>query len=289
MVSRIIHLLELLGDRSEIRKTRSVSGGSINRSFHVRTEERTYFIKLNHGVNDDFFRKEAEGLRLIHGTGAIRVPEVYGVFSFPEDGSAALVMEWVEGEKAAETDERLGRGLAKLHSSCGPAFGLEEDNYIGSLIQRNGWMEDWASFYRDRRIRVQVELGEERGTIHGIRLKKLEKLMEHLDEWIGGDVKPSLLHGDLWGGNWIVGQGGEPVLIDPAVYYGHHEVDLAFTELFGGFSSVFYRAYHEVNPFPADYEDRKPLYQLYYLLVHLNLFGEGYGSAVDRVLERYVG
>jgi fructosamine-3-kinase len=125
--------------------------------------------------------------------------------------------------------------------------------------------------------------------VRGKRAKQLDRLLERLPEWLGHAVKPSLLHGDLWGGNWIAGPGGEPYLIDPAVYFGDREVDLAFTELFGGFSPRFYEAYREAYPLEPGYGERKPLYQLYYLLVHLNLFGEAYGTDVDRVLARYAG
>lgn len=280
--------LNLLGDRSGLGKIRPLSGGCINQAFYVQTKSAEYFVKANEKVGRDFFKKEADGLRLLKDAQAIQVPEVYGEYYFEDTETSVLVMEWVAGRKTDETDEQLGRGVARLHQTHGQAFGLEKDNYIGSLPQVNGWYDDWLSFYRDQRLGVQMELGKKLGYMNPNRLKKMEKLFERLPEWISGDIKPSLIHGDLWGGNWIVGPAGKPYLIDPAVCFAHFEQELAFTELFGGFSDKFYRAYEEVNPISPEYRDRKPLYQLYYLLVHLNVFGESYGSSVDRILEYYV-
>jgi fructosamine-3-kinase len=285
----IREVLHFLGDTSPLHELLPVSGGGINEAFYVRTDEREYFVKANRQANRDFFCKEADALNLIRQTQAVKVPEVHGVFETEGDGAVFLVLEWVHGEKTRDTDERLGYGLAALHRCFGEAFGLTKDNYIGSLPQLNGWTADWVSFYREKRLIPQIELGKKRGMVRGKRAKQLDRLLERLPEWLGHAVKPSLLHGDLWGGNWIAGPGGEPYLIDPAVYFGDREVDLAFTELFGGFSPRFYEAYREAYPLEPGYGERKPLYQLYYLLVHLNLFGEAYGTDVDRVLARYAG
>lgn len=284
----ISRALQIIGDQSTMVQIRPVGGGSINQAFYVKTKEAEYFIKTNEKVSSDFFKKEAAGLRLLKKAEAIKVPQVYGEYYFTDEQTAVLVMEWVEGKKTRDTDIQMGRGVARLHQTVGQAFGLEEDNYIGSLPQVNGWVDDWISFYRERRLAVQLEIGKKRGYMNRDRLKKLLKLLDHLPKWIGNDVKPSLLHGDLWGGNWIVGPDGEPFLVDPAVFFGHFELELAFTQLFGGFSDRFYQAYEEVNPLSPDYRDRKPLYQLYYLLVHLNVFGESYGPSVDRILDDYV-
>ncbi|SEN00467.1 fructosamine kinase family protein [Lihuaxuella thermophila] len=288
MDGSISEALTRLGDRSRPGQIRPLSGGCINQAFYVQTGNSEYFVKTNERAGRDFFQKEAEGLRLLGNAQAIQVPNVYGYFYFEETETSVLVLEWVEGNKNSRTEEQLGRGVAGLHQTYGGAFGLEADNYIGSLPQVNQWQDDWIAFYREQRLGVQAALAEQQGYMHPGRFKKLQKLMDRLEEWLPDHVKPSLIHGDLWSGNWITGPGGEPYLIDPAVCFAHFELELAFTELFGGFSEKFYRAYDEVNPVSEGYQDRKQLYQLYYLLVHLNVFGESYGSAVDRVLEYYV-
>jgi fructosamine-3-kinase len=286
MQAELRKALQAIGDDTQVIRISPVTGGSINRTFYVRTELHEYFVKYNENVPEDFFRQETYGLRLLKKAKAVSVPEVYGDFVF--GNRVILIMEWIQGSIAANTEERLGKNLALLHQCYGRAFGLDHNNYIGIYPQFNGWSQSWVDFYRDKRLRVQWEIGRKKGTIQGERARKLEKLLEQLPKWIPNDVKPSLLHGDLWSGNWMVGPNGEPYLIDPAVFFGHSEMEIAFTEVFKGFSSTFYRAYEEVLPLDMGYFERKRLYQLYYLLVHLNLFGETYGSSVDRILNYYV-
>ena len=159
------------------------------------------------------------------------------------------------------------------------------DNYIGSTPQVNGWLDDWLAFFRERRLRPQMELAARNGHLPAGRRRALEGFMGRLDELLGGvPRRPALLHGDLWGGNMIADPSGQPVLIDPAVYYGDREADLAMTALFGGFSSAFYAAYNEVYPLADGWRERFRIYNLYHLLNHLNLFGEGYGAQVDAVI-----
>ncbi|MBX6395669.1 MAG: fructosamine kinase family protein, partial [Alicyclobacillaceae bacterium] len=181
-----------------------------------------------------------------------------------------------------------GEGLAALHrtQSPGGAFGNERDNYLGLWPQPGGWGGDWASFYRDKRLAPLVADLEKRGRLTGRRKRVLAEVLAACEQLLDHGPRPSLLHGDLWSGNWMVDATGRPVLIDPAPWYGDREVDLAFTELFGGFPDSFYAAYWRIHP-PADgYEARKPLYQLYFALVHLLLFGESYGPLVDRLATR---
>ncbi|SFI98772.1 fructosamine kinase family protein [Thermoflavimicrobium dichotomicum] len=280
--------LKQLGDTSSIIHLQTIHGGCINQAYYVQTEKREYFIKANEKVSPDFFKKEVTGLRILQQSRTVNVPEIFGEFYFEQEQAAMLLMEWIQGDKSEKTEVWLGHQLALLHQTTEKAFGLDEDNYLGSLPQINGWDTNWVSFYRDKRLKVQLELGIQRKRITGQRLKKLEKLMANLSQWLPKNPSPSLIHGDLWSGNWLVGPHGKPYLIDPAVYYAHHEIELAFTELYGGFSERLYQAYQNIQPLPLDYQDRKPLYQLYYLLVHLNLFGEGYGQSVDQILHRYV-
>lgn len=284
----ILDALCQIQDQSDLTEIRPVSGGDINQAFQVKTAKRQYFVKMNRPVSETFFQKEASGLTAIARTHTLSVPQIFGTYYDPETRTACLVLEWIQGNKTANTIPQLGQGLARLHQRKGKAFGFEEDNFIGSLPQPNPWTPDWIAFYKDQRLRGQYELGINRQTILGKRRKKLEKLMDRLDQWLPLNAEPSLIHGDLWGGNWITGKDGRPYLIDPAPNYAHNELEIAFTELFGGFPSSFYDYYQEIQPLDKNYPERRPLYQLYYLLVHLNLFGESYGSSVDRVLNTYV-
>lgn len=290
LAGAISDTLEAAGDPSSIRSAQRVAGGDINEAARVETERDAYFVKWNRNPLPDLFQVEAQGLELLAQPNVIRVPGVYG-HSEPADGRPAfIVLEWVEQDGAGRSAaaETLGRQLAALHRETAPEFGLDHDNYIGSLPQPNAPMPSWIDFYRERRLGFQRQLAREKGRMPSQRDRRLGQVMEHLDRWIDdADVQPSLIHGDLWGGNYLIDTQSRPVLIDPAVYYGHREIELAFTELFGGFPAGFYDAYDEAYPLSPGYEERRPLYQLYHLLTHLNLFGESYGGSVDRILHRY--
>jgi len=279
--------LENIGDGSQINVIRTVSGGDINDAFFVETKGGRYFVKYNRNMQEGFFLSEAKGLESIRKTGAIAVPNVYEVLENKNEG--ILVMEWIAGDRKPHTEEELGRGVARLHSTKEKQFGLAEDTFIGTLPQPNGWYDRWIDYYRDRRLIPQCSLAEKNKRMPSERRAKLMRLCDTLEKWLPKDCDASLLHGDLWGGNWIAGPNGRPFLIDPSVFYGHAEFEVAFTEMFGGFSQAFYHSYEEICPLSPEYNERKPLYQLYYLLVHLNLFGESYGVSVDRILKRYVG
>ena len=282
-------VLKRIEDDGEIQGITSVLGGDINESFYVRTKENEYFVKRNRAASRSFFEFEANGLRQIQETNTIDVPRVYGIFEDEKEGFAMLWLEWVEGEKTNRTDELLGERLAAMHLSKGEGFGFEGKGYIGRLPIESKVMDSWLEYYRTVCLLGQLKLGQAAGTIRGKREKLLHKLIERLDEWIPKKPKPSLLHGDLWGGNWITGKDGDPYVIDPSVLRGDHEFEIAFTRLFGGFSERFYEAYQSVFPLSDEYKIKEELYQLYYLLVHLNMFGESYGSSVDRILKKYVG
>jgi fructosamine-3-kinase len=271
-----------------IESVKTVAGGDINEAYYVRSRNRAFFVKLNRNVSADFFEFEKMGLERIRQTNTIHVPNVYGIYTDEEKNIPMLWMEWIAGEKNRFTDDRLGERLAALHQAAGQAFGLDGKSFIGKLEQENKMMDNWAEYYRDYRLAGQLELGVNRKTITGRRKEMLMTLMENIDRWIPENPLPSLLHGDLWGGNWMIGKEGNPYLIDPSILYGDHEFEIAFTALFGGFSQRFYDAYTSVFPLSDTYEDKKLLYQLYYLLVHLNMFGESYGPPVDRILQRYL-
>ncbi len=286
-------LRENANDSTPIQETRPVGGGDINAAARLSTEKGDYFVKWNPRPLPGMFLAESRGLAELEAAGELRVPHVFGLGEVDGKRPAFILMEWLGGRGSKQDGrlgETLGRGLAALHQHTQAYFGWRYQNYIGSLPQHNPETADWIAFYRDHRLGFQLELAAKQGRLPSGRRIKLEKLMSQLDKWIDpAEVQPALLHGDLWGGNYIAGPDKQPVLIDPAVYYGDREVELAFTELFGGFSSTFYAAYNKVWPLSAGYSERKRLYQLYPLLVHLNLFGEGYGGSVDSVLRQYVG
>ncbi|MFD1361165.1 fructosamine kinase family protein [Lentibacillus salinarum] len=279
--------LQQAGDHSGLQTIRCLAGGSINESYYVETESRQYFIKYHTDAPDRFFALEAKGLELIRETHSISVPHVFALSD--EKHRAYLVMEWVEGAPAADTDWKLGDRIAAMHQTIGEQHGFTDDTFIGTLPQPNRLCSSWLAYYRDKRLNRQLQLGIDSGIMTGKRRERMEKLLEKLDKWVPDDVAPSYLHGDLWGGNWLTGPGGEPYVIDPSFLYGDRHFELAFTEVFGGYSSDFYRGYEERFPLSPAYDDVKPLYQLYYLLVHLNMFGEAYGRSVDMILKRYVG
>lgn len=236
------------------------------------------------------FKIEAEGLERMAVADAIRVPEVYAYSEAKGGAPAFLVLEWINTQQFVNQSQ-LGEQLANLHCRGRiKQYGYDHDGYIGSNPQYNGWMVDWVDFFRERRLRPQIEMAARAGRLSSQRRSGLENFLERLDGWLGNiPRRPSLLHGDLWSGNVIAGERGQPVLIDPAVYYGDHEAELAYTQLFGGFSEVFYRAYQSIFALEPGSQDRFRIYNLYHLLNHLNLFGEGYGSRIDDVLRRFVG
>ena len=287
MVKSTIQLaLNQINDPSPIQHIQQVTGGSINESFYVKTEKREYFIKTHPNAPSEFFQIEAEGLEKIRETQTIAVPQVYAYSNNP--GGSFLALEWIEGSKSSDTEIRLGENMARLHQHFNDQHGYDNRTYIGMIPLNNGLFDSWIEYYGKVRLNGQLQIGITNGRISGERRHRLEKLISSLDTFIPKHIKASYLHGDLWGGNWIAGENGEPYVIDPSFLYGDRHLDLAFTELFGGFSKQFYEAYDEVFPVDKNYEDFKEIYQLYYLLVHLNIFGKTYGPAVDRILKKYI-
>ena len=279
------------GKTAEAAEMRPVSGGDINRAYAVvLTDGRRVFLKENSSRRAGFFRAEELGLSAIRKTGTVRVPDVF-TYGISGDRSF-LLMEYLEAapEKAGFW-ERFGRELAAMHmadpSEWAPAgsFGFPEDNYIGAGEQINTVCGSWVRFFRDCRLEPQFKKAQHYFDSSGRR--KMQSLLDHLADDLTEPAAPSLLHGDLWGGNFVTGPDGYAWLIDPAVYVGHAEADLAMTELFGGFAAAFYASYKEAGHLAPGYADRRDLYNLYHLLNHLNLFGGSYYGSVMRIIKRY--
>ena len=264
---------------------RAVSGGSIHRCYLWRCGAGPLFVKVADESAASVFEAEAAGLAELAAAHAVRTPALRarGVAG----GRAFLALEWIETRRSDhDSEHRPGERLAAQHRVTAEQFGWRMDNSIGRTPQVNGWLPDWVEFFRERRLRCQLHLASRRGfgklleRPGGRLLEKVGALLE------GHRPQPSLLHGDLWGGNWFADVGGEPVIFDPAVYYGDREADLAMTRLFGGFGQAFYAAYEAVAPLPAGQAVRRELYNLYHVLNHANLFGAGYASQARSMIER---
>jgi len=271
-----------------------VYGGDINHAARVTVNGARVFVKWSHDAPPAMFPAEAEGLRRLAAAGEIRVPAVIAQGDAQDACPAFLALEWIGtgggGRSQEATMADFGARLAALHRHTAPQHGLDHDNFIGRLPQPNTPTAAWSAFYRDQRLGPQMALARQRGLLPARREDLLTRLMARLPDLLDGHaIRPALLHGDLWGGNYLIDVQGAAVLIDPAVYYGHREMDLAMTALFGGFSRRFYEAYAAAYPLDPGSEERQPLYQLYYILAHLNLFGESYGGRVDALAARYVG
>lgn len=263
----------------------SVAGGSINECYRWPTRAAALFVKVAPVSAAAMFEAEAAGLAELARARALRVPRVVACGSTA--AAAFLALEWLEaGAAGADCERRLGEGLAALHAVTAPRFGWTRDNTIGATPQANGWADSWTQFWRERRLRPQLQLAAA-NTPAGPLAAAGERLLEAVPVLLAGYTPvASLLHGDLWGGNWLATAGGEPVIFDPAVYYGDRETDLAMTRLFGGFGPAFYRAYEAVAPLAPGARVRCELYKLYHVLNHANLFGGGYGAQARSMIDR---
>jgi protein-ribulosamine 3-kinase len=272
----------------KISKMEPVSGGSINHAAKLRSGRYRFFIKWNDSAPEDMFEKEAAGLKILRSadTGLV-IPEVIAHRSPGKNTPGFLIMEYVDPQRGDGTaSKNLGKELARLHNHKSDRFGLDHDNYIGSLCQSNTFHSSWISFFIHERIEPQLKMAVDSGKLEKKSTKHWENLSVQLVN-IFPETRPSLLHGDLWGGNYFFNNKHQPVLIDPAVYYGHPEMELSFTTLFGGFSEQFYDVYAFEASLQPGFASRVDIYNLYPLLVHANLFGGHYVSQVESILNRF--
>ena len=283
------HIKETCGESLDTNSAQSVVGGCINAAYRLQTDSRQVFIKVNSANNLAMFEAESEGLVELAKSDSICVPEPLccGI----ADNEAYLVMEYLQLGGSSSSSTQLGENLAALHQvtqtkNGGARYGWFRDNTIGSTPQINDYEDNWLTFWVKHRLGYQLTLARRNGASNQV-LRQGEKLCENLAGFfVGYTPTASLLHGDLWSGNFAYDQTGRPVIFDPAVYYGDRETDLAMTELFGGFPTDFYTAYNNAYPLDKGYSTRKTLYNLYHILNHYNLFGGGYLSQASNMIDR---
>ncbi len=275
-----------LGNDFKITGEQYVGGGCISSAVKLKTTKGDLFLKWNSSCEKDMFLREAEGLKELkkHAQGTLAIPEIY--FSKAIDSlPGMIVMEFLPSGSTTNQDEKLGQGLATLHQYSGNQFGFDHDNYCGSTIQPNDWSKNWIEFFTNKRIKHLLKL-----IGHGYtnsEYEVFERLLQRLPDLLLTDSQPSLIHGDLWSGNYMYTSFG-PSIIDPAAYYADREMELSMMQMFGGFSPRVWSAYQEAFPLEQGWEDRVQIYQLWHILNHYYLFGGHYGNQALAVAKRYV-
>lgn len=279
-------LTDLFSISTEVHSSAPLSGGCINQVYRLTTNHGDFCMKFNLGTRyPGMFEAEAVGLRMLKSAGEIKVPEVIltgtaGKYEF-------ILLEFIRSiSSRSDLMGNFGRSLARLHKHSENFFGGDSDNYMGALPQSNKKHDDWSSFFIEERLERQVQTARSAGYLKDPIYQSFQRLYSKMDS-IFPKEKPALLHGDLWNGNWMVDEKGQACLIDPAVYYGHREIDLAMTLLFGGFDSSFYNAYHQEFPLEKEWRMRSDICNLYPLLVHLNLFGTGYLAQIESIIRKF--
>jgi protein-ribulosamine 3-kinase len=275
-----------LKQKLHIRRVSPISGGSINHAARVDTTFGTFFLKANDAFQFPLmFDKEANGLKLLKSTNLFTIPEV--ILISEEEGLSFLILRHIESKLMIKDFwERFGTSLAKLHRLTSPRFGFNEDNYIGSLVQSNKEHNRWVDFFVEERLEKQLRLAINSGKLNNSDSDLFRRVFINYENMISNEP-PTMLHGDLWSGNFMTGTDGEPCLIDPAVYYGHREMDISMSKLFGGFDDKFYEAYNIEYTLALGFEERIDIHNLYPLLVHVNLFGGQYISQVRGILKKF--
>ncbi|MCC6385258.1 MAG: fructosamine kinase family protein [Bacteroidia bacterium] len=274
------------GRKTEVTAVKRVGGGSINDTWQLKTTSGNFFLKLNDAVSyPGMFELESKGLKQLMETEAIEIPAVIGCGI--AGNQSYLLLQWIESTKRrSDFYEDFGNRLAALHRISNVQFGLDYDNYIGSLKQQNKWHDTFIEFFIIQRLEAMLKPAIDNQRLPVMAHKPFEKLYSVLAEIIPSE-RPALLHGDLWSGNYMTGSTGSVCVFDPAIYFGHREADLAMTLLFGGFNSAFYEYYHAVFPLEKGWRERTDILNLYPLLVHTRLFGGGYAEQVLQIVRKF--
>ena len=275
-----------LKQKIHFKRVSPVSGGSINHAARLDTTNGTFFLKANDTfLYPGMFEKEAHGLQLLKETKLFTIPEV--VLTGEEEGLAFLILRHMESKlKNKNFWESFGNSLAKIHKLTSQSFGFSENNYIGSLVQSNREHNRWTNFFIEERLEKQLQLAVSAGRIDSSDSNFFNRIYTRYES-LATEEPPALIHGDLWSGNIITGTNGEPCLVDPAVYYGHREMDISMTRLFGGFDEEFYTSYNSEYPLQSGFEERMDIHNLYPLMVHVNLFGGSYLNQVKNIVRRF--
>jgi len=268
---------------SIILNIKALSGGSINQAFYIETESKKYFLKYHISkAHPGMFSSELKGLKLIAKTHTIRIPQTF--LSFENDQYSGILLEYIDqGEYTSDFWRNFALKLSEMHRASSRSFGLDFSNYMGSIQQSNKSHKCFVDFFIEERLEPQMRMARNQGLLSPKHIKQCEKLYGELNS-IFPNERPSLVHGDLWSGNFICDKMGQAVIIDPAVYYGHRELDIAMTTMFGGFHPDFYQYYQQFYPMEKGWKDRLPVYNLYPILIHINLFGSSYIPSFERVI-----
>ena len=279
-------LKTILNKAISIDKIKPVGGGSISRAYAIYTSDGTFFLKANQGSQAlDMFDAEKDGLKTLKTHSQFAIPQVSG--SAEVNGVAYLLMELIDlAPRQTSYWQELGQNLAELHKVNNKVFGYHRSNYIGSLPQSNKSYDNWGDFFINERMSPMIRLARDQQLVDHEFVRKFHSAMPKIIAEMPVE-SPALIHGDLWSGNLMVDNAGRPTIIDPAVYFGHREMDIAFSQMFGGFSDEFYRAYNEAYPMEPGFSDRAGLYNLYPYLVHLNLFGHSYFGHIDYTVRKF--
>lgn len=281
-------LAKEFGKPVEIKRIKETGGGCISNSQKIETNAGIFFLKWNANCASDIFQREAESLEELHkaSNGKLLIPKVVCAKKV-DDTPGFLVMEYLKPGTSNRSDEKLGIGLAAIHKYYASNFGFYNNNYCGATVQDNSREKSWTVFFRENRLRFLLELIQKDRPFENTQMKIFDKLINRVDNLIPESSNASLIHGDLWSGNYLITKDG-PALIDPAAYYADREMEFAIITMFGGFSANFFQAYNEVFPLEPDWRERNALYQLYHILNHYYLFGGGYGSQAVRIAQKYM-